>query len=250
MRDLAWALDPVAFAQEALGFTALDPWQVRTLRWSGDRLLLNVHRQGGKSTIAAVLALHRALYTPKSLVLLVSPSLRQSSELFRVVRDLFTRVPGAPDLVEDNRTSLATAEGSRIVSLPSSEGTVRGYAHVDLIVEDEAARVPDELYRAIRPMLAVSGGRLMLMSTPAGKRGHFYEEWMQGVGWERVLVRAEECPRIHPDFLRQERLSLGDLWYRQEYECEFVEDAAQVFGDDWIRRAITNEVKPLWESLR
>jgi len=163
------------------------------------------------------------------------------------VRDLFAKVPGAPDLAEDNRTSLATAEGSRIVSLPSSEGTVRGYAHVDLIVEDEAARVPDELYRAIRPMLAVSGGRLILMSTPFGRRGHFWEEWTRGEGWERVLVRAEECPRISPDFLRQERLSLGDLWYRQEYACEFVEDETQVFSDDWIRRAITSEVKPLWE---
>jgi hypothetical protein len=87
------------------------------------------------------------------------------------------------------------------------------------------------------------------MSTPCGKRGHFYEEWVQGEGWERALVRAEECPRISPDFLRQERLSLGELWYRQEYECEFVEDGTQVFGDAWIQRAITSEVRPLWETL-
>lgn len=246
--DLTWALDPAAFARDALGFSALDAWQERVLRSAARRLLLCVHRQGGKSTTAAILALHRALYYPDSLILLVSPSLRQSAELFRGVGGLLERLAERPRLVEDNRLSLALANKSRIVSLPSSEATIRGYAGVDLIVEDEAARVPDDLYRAVRPMLAVSGGRLVLMSTPFGQRGHFYEEWARGEGWERVLVRAEACPRIAPAFLAAERASLGELWYRQEYECEFIADAAQVFRDDLVRGALSREVQPLWHG--
>jgi hypothetical protein len=64
---------------------------------------------------------------------------------------------------------------SRIISLPGQEQTVRGYAGVSLLIVDEAARVPDDLYFAVRPMLAVSNGRLIALSTPFGKRGWFYE---------------------------------------------------------------------------
>ncbi len=178
---------------------------------------------------------------------MVSPSLRQSGELFRKVTDLLDRLALKPNLTEDNRLSLRLESGSRIVSLPSKEGTVRGFSGVDLIIEDEAARVPDELYRAVRPMLAVSGGRLVLMSTPFGKRAHFFEEWANGGDvWARVEVKATECPRITPAFLEEEQGSLGDWWYRQEYLCEFVEPLDSVFTYDQVVGAITADVKPLF----
>jgi len=169
--DLKSALDPVLFAR-LLGFNP-DPWQEKVLSSSSKRLMLNCSRQSGKSTTASILALHRAIFYPDNLVLLVSPSLRQSSELFRKVGEQLKKLQCKPKLLEDNKLSCALDNKSRIVSLPSSEGTIRGYSGASLIIEDEASRVDDELYRAIRPMLAVSNGRLILMSTPFGKRGHF-----------------------------------------------------------------------------
>jgi hypothetical protein len=83
-------------------------------------------------------------------VLLLSPSMRQSSELFRKVTNLLSLLEPKPTLTEDNRLSLTLQSGSRVVSLPSSEATVRGFSGASLIIEDEASRVPDELYRAIR----------------------------------------------------------------------------------------------------
>jgi hypothetical protein len=244
--ELHSAVDPVHFAA-TLGFTP-DPWQARVLRWPGKRLLLNCNRQSGKSTTTAIVALHRAMYYPGSLVLLVSPSLRQSGELFRKCSDFLTRLDVQPSLTEDNRLSCTLANGSRIVSLPSTEATIRGFSGANLIVEDESARVSDELYFATRPMLAVSGGRMILMSTPFGQRGHFFEEWTQGGdAWERVQIKATECPRISPDFLAEERRSMGDWWYRQEYLCQFVETVDQIFSYDLIMAAISAEVKPLWE---
>lgn len=244
--DLAQAIDPVIFAKEALHFTP-DPWQERVLRWSGKRLLLNCCRQSGKSTTAAILALHRAIFYPSSLVLLVSPSLRQSSELFRKVQDLLNQLDERPELTEDNKLSMTLTNKSRIVSLPGSEGTIRGFSGAALIVEDEAARVPDELYFTVRPMLAVSGGRLILMSTPFGKRGHFFKEWTEGGGiWERIQITAHDCPRISREFLEEERQALGDWWFRQEYLCEFVETVDQLFTYDQVMTAITEEVKPLF----
>ena len=243
--DLECALDPVALARR-LGF-APDPWQIGVLRSAGRRLLLNCARQTGKSTTTALMALHRVLYYPRSLVLLVSPSLRQSSELFRKVADFLSRLDSPPTLTEDNKLSLALPNGSRVVSLPSSEATIRGFSSPDLIIEDEAARVSDELYYACRPMLSVSGGRLILMSTPFGKRGHFFEAWQNGGdGWERSLTKAEGCPRISPTFLAEERASMGDWWYRQEYECEFVEVMDSVFSYDLILSAMSADVKPLF----
>jgi hypothetical protein len=85
------------------------------------------------------------------------------------------------------------------------------------LVIDEASRVSDGLYYAVRPMLAVSRGRLVALSTPFGRRGWFFEEWESGARWERHKITAEECPRITSEFLKEEEASLGPRWYKQEY---------------------------------
>lgn len=243
-RDLSTALDPVLFSSECLGMQP-DKWQADVLRGCYKRLLLNCCRQCGKSTIAAALALHRTLYYPDSLVLLVSPSLRQSSELFKKVTTFLNKLPIKPHLMEENKLSLQLENGSRIVSLPGSEATVRGYSNVNLIIEDEAARVSDELYRALRPMLAVSGGSITLMSTPFGKRGHFFQEWEDGDDWKRIKISAHECTRIKKEFLDAEIKSLGEWWFRQEYMCEFVDNEENVFSHDLIMEAIDEQIRPL-----
>jgi hypothetical protein len=241
--DLIQALDPVEFARRSLSFEP-DGWQARVLRWDGRRALLNCSRQAGKSTTAAVKALHRAKYHPGSLTLLVSPTLRQSGELFRKVTEMRARLTVPLALVEDNKLSMTTSDGSRIVSLPGSEDTIRGFSGADLIIEDEASRVPDELFMAIRPMLAVSNGQLMLMSTPFGKIGHFFEAWQNGGEmWERVRVTAYDCPRITPEFINGERASMPAWWFEQEYLCEFKEALDQVFGYDLIMSAISRDVQ-------
>jgi hypothetical protein len=111
---------------------------------------------------------------------------------------------------------------------------------------DEASRVADELYFAVRPMLAVSGGALMMLTTPYGKRGIFYEEWTSGHGWDKYEVPARECPRIPPEFLEEERQTLPSWVFRQEYQCSFEEVEDAVFTTDMIDRAVTDEVKPLF----
>jgi len=121
-----YASDPVLFAKELLGFNP-DSWQEQVLTSNSKRILLNCSRQSGKSTTASILALHEALFNPKSLVLLVSPSQRQSSELFRKVTDALNLLKKRPKLMEDNRLSCTFFNGSRIASLPASESTIRGF---------------------------------------------------------------------------------------------------------------------------
>jgi hypothetical protein len=238
--DLATALDPVLLAQRC-GFDP-DPWQRDVLRSGAQRMLLNASRQSGKSTTVALLNVHTAIYQPGSLCLMLSPTLRQSGELFRKARDLLGNLEGKR-LPEETALSLRLKNGSRIVSLPGKEGTVRGYSAVTLLSIDEVSRVPDELYMACRPMLAVSGGRLLGMSTPFGTRGWWYEAWRSREAWERYEVPAEQCPRISPEFLAEEQRTIGEWWFKQEYGCEFLDAQSQAFTRDEIDRAFTEEVE-------
>ncbi len=243
--DLRCALDPVTFARDKLDFTP-DEWQAGLLRTTSPQVILNCSRQSGKSTTTAVLALHTSYYNPGALVLLGSPSQRQSSELFAKVTDFRKRLDRGLKMEEDNKTSFELSNGSRVVCLPGSADTVRGFSAPHLIIEDEAAFVDDAFNRAVRPMLAVSQGRLILMSTPNGRRGHFYDAWQSEGDWERVEVKATDCPRITTKFLETERRNLGEWGFRQEYQCEFTDTRNQLFRSADIERAITDDVKPLF----
>ncbi len=246
---IAKALDPVIFAKPILPFN-LDEMQEKVLRSSAKRLLLNCHRQWGKSLISAMKGLHRAIYYPGSLILLLSPSLRQSSELFRKVSECCMMVKELPEKVEDSKLFLKFANGSRIISLPGREGTVRGYSGASLIIVDEASRVEDSLYLSIRPMLSVSLGDLMLISTPQGKRGFFYEIWKDNNIWKKYKVTADKCPHISKEFLKEEKESMPERWYLQEYFCKFLDIEGMAFDPDLIDKMFSDSVKPIFgESL-
>jgi hypothetical protein len=237
--------DAAEWAARALGFQA-DALQAKVLRSESKRGLLNCTRQWGKSTVTAAKALHRAMHAAESLTLVVSPSGRQSGEFLRKVEAFARELGVRPRGDGDNEISLELPNGSRIVGLPGSEATVRGFSAVSLLLVDEAARVSDEMYLALRPMLAVSGGDLWLMSTPFGRRGFFYEAWANGgPEWERVRAAATECARIDAGFLEEERATMGERCFRREYLCEFDATEAMVFDMALIERAFTTDVKPL-----
>ncbi len=244
-KQLAMALDP-ALLMEAAGFTP-DPWQYELLRSTSRRLLVNVSRQSGKSTSTAALALHGALFDPGSLTLLVSASLRQSGELFRKVVAFYAALGKPIDAVEDNAQSLALANGSRIVSLPGNPDKVRGFSAPRLIVVDESAQVTDEMHMALSPMMAISQGRTIELSTPYGRRGHFFEAFTaDGGDYERIALKATENPRMNPEFLDEERRILGPRWFSQEYLGEFHDTVGQVFSSESIEAAMDNAIQPLF----
>lgn len=180
---------------------------------------------------------------------MVAPVGRQGGEYVRktsaFVRKLGIRVRGDGD----NDISVLFPNGSRIVGLPDVESSPRGFSNVALLLIDEASRVEDEMYKAVRPMLAVSGGELWLMSTPNGRKGFFWEEWERGgPEWTRIAVPATECPRIPRAFLEEERRKHPARSFAREYLCEFGEAEESVFREDVIRRAIRSDVKPLFKK--
>jgi hypothetical protein len=208
-----------------------DPWQRELLHSRKPYLLLNCARQTGKSTTVAAIALYQLLTVPGSLVLVVAPSERQSHELYRKVMHGYLALGQPVASIKSNQSELELANGSRLVALPGREETIRSFSGVSLLILDEASRVPDDLYRSVRPMLAVSQGRLVSLSTPFGQRGWFYDEWIGAGPWQRVHIPWTMCPRIQADFIAEETRALGQGWVDQEYNGLFTAMEGLVFPE-------------------
>jgi len=228
--------DIVDFTRQRLGFDP-NPLQESVLR-GGRRGIVNCSRSWGKSTVAGAKAVYRAISQPGSLILVLAPSGRQSGELMLKAEEFVSRLGIKVRGDGTNEISIAFPNRSRIVGLPHKETTARGFSKVSLMLIDEASRVEEKLYRAMRPALAVGNGDLWLMSTPNGKRGFFWTEWTGGgERWQRISATAMECPWIDPQFLDEERQNMTDAFFRQEYMCEFGQAEGRVFSQESIDAA-------------
>jgi hypothetical protein len=242
--DLRRAANPVELAR-AVGHEP-HAYQAALLQSRAQQVILNWSRQSGKSTATSILPLHIALYRPQSLTLILAPGERQAGLLLDKVYDGLHALDWKPTRDEkDNTLFLKLANGSEVWALPGKEGTVRGFSGVDLIVVDEASKVPDTLYYAVRPMLAASGGRIVLLSTPFGKRGFFWDVWNSSGDWERHRVPVDQVPHIDPAFVETERQELPPDWFAQEYECQFMEAVGQAFSHELIESLFV-DVEPLF----
>jgi hypothetical protein len=244
-RDLSRALIPASIMLEA-GFSP-DAWQVDLLVSEHSRHLLCCSRQSGKSTTCAGLAVQTMLFDP-GLILAVAPSERQSKELYLKAKDIYLKLDNVPRIIQESTKSMELDNGSRLIALPGNEANIRGFSAPKLVLLDEASRVDDDLVTAVMPMLAVSQGKLIALTTPYGRRGWFYEAWEHGgPEWERIMVKADACPRISPEFLTEQENLLGPWQFRQEYHCEFVDTEEQFFSTKLIEAAICTELVPLWQ---
>ena len=235
--------DPTALMLDA-GFTP-DPWQAEFLRSRDSWNLILCGRQIGKSLAVAMLALHTALTRAGSTTVIVAPIEPQANELLRKVLTAFNRVGRPMGVKREAVTTLELANGARVIALPGKERSVHSYT-ADLLIIDEAARVPDEVYHGASPQLSASKGRLIALSTAFSKSGWFYREWCEGLGYRKWSITARECPRHTPEFLARERRSMGDRWFAMAYLNEFGDDIAAVFSTEDIRAAVSSQVQPLF----
>jgi phage FluMu gp28-like protein len=224
---------PVVWLESTLGFRPfkhqaqlLNDWQVKT------RIVLK-SRQVGVTTALAMEAIYKAFTASNRVILIVSPSDRQSKILMGRIQ---VAVDGNPALsgqvTRKNTTELWLKNGSSIISLPNNPDRIRGYSATDIILDEAAQFLNDErMLASIKPMLAATGGSFTVASTPKGKRGLFYDQYRLAVSEQssRNDIRAYDmCPSsisplISNDYLEGERLNLSELEFQQEYEGQFVE---------------------------
>lgn len=221
-QQLAYALDPGLLFQ--LIDMEADPWQRHFVANTDTYVLLNCSRGAGKTQSTAVKAADEILHKPGSFTLIVSRAQRQSLECFRYIKKLISAYYADEPIPAKKftETQIELANGARVVCVPGKEENIRSYQGVTLLIIDEAARVPDELYYAVRPMVRVKQGRIIALSTPFGQRGWFYREWEDRKGpFKRYEVPWNQCPRIRPADIDNDRRSMGDTYVAQEYECSF-----------------------------
>ncbi len=237
-RLLKDSIHPVKWAKreiEPLLGIELDPWQKDFLRNDAKRICLNCHRQSGKSLICAIKAIHRSLL-PNQTVVIISPSQRQSSQLHHKIRKLLREMGIIPKV--DNATSTELNNGSRIISLPGSPWTVRGFT-ANIVIVDEAAGVDEEVFAAVSPMLLTTDGTLIILSTPQGQKGFYWEAYNDKTTWSVHEIKVSDNPRMQSEekkkMLENEKRSLGSRMFSQEYECKFLGEAdGGIFKKEWI----------------
>jgi hypothetical protein len=207
-------------------------------------------RQTGKSTAAAVRVAFEAVHHPGATILLAGPTGRQSGQIMEKARAIVLNLgfPAAPP--PPGCGGFRLPNGSAVIALPDSEATVRGFSAPRLIVVDEAAFASDELFLALQPMLAVSNGTLMLLSTPAGRSGFFFEQWHdQSAAWHRIQCRAADCARITPEALDNMRRMMSSQQFAREFECVFTSEPDQFITEELFDSAVRHDIEPLFLDL-
>jgi len=216
-REIAHQLDPVLWVRDVLGMTPT-PWQESFLRAQrGASILALTARQVGKTTTAAWAIAHCMLFTPGSLSVIACPAQRQSAEAVRRVRETLIRAGAA--LESDNVFALELTNGSRVLALPSTDDSIRGLTVDGWIIADEAARLPNNLIAALRPMRARRPqARLAMLSTAWSRTDPFWTVWAdEEQSWMRLKATADEIDAFLPEFLDQERIALGEDVFKREY---------------------------------
>ena len=209
----------------------LDEWQEEVMNTEGN-LCLRSGRQVGKSTVIAVKAGEWAVKHPKKNIMVISSVERQAHLLFEKIHAyIYDNYRSNIKMGKDRPTKsrLRMKNGSVIYCLPTglSGHGIRGYT-IDLLIADEAAFIPEEVWTAVTPMLAVTRGTVILLSTPFGREGYFYRCFSDD-SYTQFHVSSEECPRKDQDFLDHEKERMTKLQYAQEYLGEFVDELRQFF---------------------
>ena len=219
-----------------------DKWQQDVLDHLGN-ISIRSGRQVGKSEVISEKAVRFAMAYPGTVTMIIAASQRQSSLLFEKVR---AKVDILGDVYADKPTltKLTLKNGSRIYSLPAGRSGyfIRGFT-LDLLIADEAAYIPETVWTAVTPMLAVSRklrkfGLTILISTPFGKGGYYYDSFTDK-DFRSFHISSEDCPRIPSEFLRKERQRMTKQEYRQEYLGEFTDEYNQFFPTALIKSCMT-----------
>ncbi len=217
LREIAYRLDPATWVGNVLNM-APTQWQEGFLRAPlGASILVLSARQVGKTTTAAWAIAHSMLFTPGSLSVIACPAQRQSAEAVRRVREAL--IQAGAELKSDNVYGLELKSGSRALALPGSDDSIRGLTVDGWIVADEAARLPNDLIAALRPMRARRPqARFAMLSTAWSRTDPFWTAWVDdNPSWIRLKATADAVPTFSAAFLEQERLALGDQVFKREY---------------------------------
>lgn len=224
----------------------LDDWQKEVIDYEGNIILCS-GRQVGKTAVMALKVALWALKYPNLRILLTSASERQALRIHLKIRLIFKML--SEDVIVGNPTMRATKlkNNTTIMCEPTGEtgDRIRGDT-IDIWIPDEGAYVNDAIYVSLSPMLWVSQqkrgmGWIWALSTPAGKRGKFYE-FYQDPHFKRWHINAEDCPRIPKWELERWKKNYSKLQYAQEVLGQFVDNVSKLFSEELLQKCFKREL--------
>ena len=214
----------------------LDKWQQEVMD-TGGNLVLRSGRQVGKSTVIALKAAKYALEHQDKLVMVISKTERQAGLLFVKIRNNIheiqkTAIKKGKDRPTKSKISLYNK--SVIHCLPAGDTGygIMGFT-IDLLIADEAAFIPEEVWASITPALAITRGNIWLLSTPKLKEGYYYR-CFEDPNFTSFHTSSENCIRKDQEFLDYQKSLMTKLQYAQMYLGEFLDDALQFFTEELI----------------
>jgi hypothetical protein len=216
----------------------LDPWQEEVMKCKGN-MVLRSGRQVGKSTVIGLKTAKYALENPEKLVMVISKTERQAGLLFaKILHNIHQINKGQIKKGKDRPTKhrISLKNGSIIHCLPAGDTGfgIMGFT-IDLLIADEAAFIPEEVWNSIIPALAITRGSIWLLSTPYLKEGYYYD-CFQDPAFTSFHTSSEDCPRKDQAFLDRQKRNRTEAQYKQMYLGEFVDEFRQFFSDEWIRK--------------
>lgn len=225
----------------------LDPWQAEVMKTDGNICLCS-GRQVGKSEVVSRKAGKFAVENRNKVIMVIASVERQAYLLLEKI--LYYLEDNHKNMIKQGKnrptkSKVQLRNGSIIYCLPTglTGAGIRGYT-VDLLIADEAAFIPEDVWTAVTPMLAVTKGKQMLLSTPHGTGSYFYRCFLPDSGFTKFHVSSEDCPRKDQDFLDREKARMTKLQYAQEYLGEFVDALKQVFPDELIKACMIAKRRP------
>ena len=213
-------------------WNSLDPWQNEILATEKDICIIS-GRQCGKSTAISLLAAQTAIKNQNEFILIGSGVIDQAEHLLRKVKE-YMHAKHEKKIVKETLYFMELKNGSKILCVPIGDtgDSMRGYS-ATMIIIDEAALVPDRAWEAIEPVISVTKGRTVLLSTPQGKKGFFYKASINEHYFTKQ-VSARDCPRHTKEFLDRKESEISKIAFATEYLGEFIDDYSRKFTDEWI----------------
>jgi len=237
----------------------LDDWQEEVLNTKGN-MVLCTGRQVGKTTILARKACMYMINNKNSKIIVVSLTEEQAKLIIIMMLDFLEKHHNrlvSKGKKKPTQNKLFLTNGSSVIARPVGQtgDALRGFTGNVLII-DEASRMPNLIWEASRPTLLTTSGEIWMCSTPHGKKGYFWEAFQNKNGRYKVFhISSEEVITNRPitegwdekqrqggiDFLDRERTDMSELQYGQEYLGLFLDDLRQYFPDELIEQTCTEK---------
>jgi hypothetical protein len=213
-----------------------------------DELWAVIGRRGGKTRAAAMLSVYLAAMCDhretlalceRGLVLFLAQTQQTAQRAFDYAAAVFDALPMLAGYVESRTAdTLRLKTGIDLQIRAASFRGLRGVTAVAVIADECAfwysdetsANVDSAILTAVRPALATTGGPLIVISSPYGKRGEMFKAYRQHYGPDgdsRILVAQGSSRDFNPSLSQ----AVVDRALERDPEQNVAEYLAQFRGD-------------------